>query len=70
MHKSKSPENFIDAHPQWRHVLEKLRQLLLSTELEECIKWGVPTYCINTKNVLGLGAGRKNPGDASVALWP
>ncbi|MFT5674836.1 MAG: hypothetical protein ACI808_000764 [Paraglaciecola sp.] len=56
MHKSKSPENFIDAHPQWRHVLEKLRQLLLSTELEECIKWGVPTYCINTKNVVGLGA--------------
>ena len=55
MYKSKSPEDFIDAHPQWRHVLEKLRKLLLSTGLEECIKWGVPTYCINAKNVVDFG---------------
>ncbi|MFT4937021.1 MAG: hypothetical protein ACI88A_000030 [Paraglaciecola sp.] len=56
MNTSKSPEGYIDAHPQWQHVLEKLRKLLLSTGLEECIKWGVPTYCINGKNVVGLGA--------------
>ena len=56
MKKSKSPEDYIDAHPQWRSILEKLRSLLLSTELEECIKWGIPTYCINGKNVVGLSA--------------
>ena len=56
MNNSKSPQDYIDAHPQWRGILEKLRLLLLSTELEECIKWGIPTYCINGKNVVGLSA--------------
>jgi uncharacterized protein YdeI (YjbR/CyaY-like superfamily) len=56
VHKSKSPEDFIDAHPQWRLVLDKLRQLLLLTGLGECTKWGVPTYCINGKNIVAMGA--------------
>jgi uncharacterized protein YdeI (YjbR/CyaY-like superfamily) len=56
MNNAKSPQDYIDAHPQWRSILEKLRSLLLSTELEECIKWGIPTYCIKGKNVVGLSA--------------
>lgn len=56
MNKSKSPQDYLDAHPQWRHLLEKLRDLLLATDLEECIKWGVPTYSIKGKNVVALVA--------------
>ena len=39
----------------WTPILEKLRQFLLETELEEERKWGVPTYTLNGKNVLMLG---------------
>ena len=51
-----SPEEFIDHFPQWKNELEKLRTLLLTTELKEEMKWGMPAYTINKKNVVGLGA--------------
>jgi uncharacterized protein YdeI (YjbR/CyaY-like superfamily) len=30
--------------------------LLVATELEETIKWGIPVYTIKNKNVVGLSA--------------
>lgn len=33
-----------------------LRELLNSTALEETFKWNMPTYTVNGKNVIGLGA--------------
>jgi uncharacterized protein YdeI (YjbR/CyaY-like superfamily) len=39
---------------RWTLILEKLRQFLLETELEEERKWGMPTYTLNGKNVLML----------------
>ena len=51
-----SPEAYIQAFPQWNNELVKLRSLLLTTELEEKIKWGSPVYTIDNKNVAGLGA--------------
>lgn len=41
---------------QWTPILEKLRQLLLETELVEDRKWGVPTYTLEDKNVIMLYA--------------
>lgn len=41
---------------QWKELLTALRKILLSTELVETIKWGIPTYTINNKNVIGMGA--------------
>ncbi|NJL14960.1 MAG: hypothetical protein HC913_19495 [Microscillaceae bacterium] len=48
-----SPE--CKVHP-WREMLITLRQLLLATELAETLKWGVPCYTLENKNVLLLSA--------------
>jgi uncharacterized protein YdeI (YjbR/CyaY-like superfamily) len=37
---------------------------MLSTEMEETLKWGAPAYIINKKNVVGLGAFKSYAG-----LW-
>lgn len=40
----------------WRIELETLRQLLLESELTEDVKWSVPCYTLNNKNVVILTA--------------
>lgn len=56
MIKIHSVEEYIERETQWQKELELIRKILLSTELEEAVKWSMPTYCINGKNVLGIGA--------------
>lgn len=41
---------------QWVLPLQKLREILLELGLEETMKWGVPCYMKNSKNVLLLSA--------------
>lgn len=41
---------------RWRTELEVLREIMLSTELREEVKWGVPCYTLNGKNVVLFGA--------------
>lgn len=43
----------------WQQEIEKLKDLLATTELVETTKWGGIVYTLNGKNVLGLG-GFKN----------
>lgn len=50
--------------PLFEENLKKLRQLLKSTELIETVKWGLPTYVYNQKNLIGLGAFKEHCG-----LW-
>lgn len=40
----------------WEEEMTLLRELALSCGLEEGIKWGIPVYMQEGKNVLGLGA--------------
>ncbi len=40
----------------WFEELELLRQIVLETGLKEEIKWGVPVYTINGKNVVNVSA--------------
>lgn len=40
----------------WDEELDFLKSIIAKTELVETIKWGVPTYTINNKNVLGIGS--------------
>lgn len=40
----------------WRKELETLRQIVLETGLKEEIKWGVPVYTHNDKNILSVAA--------------
>ncbi len=49
-------EEYFDDHPEYRKELDHLRSILNATELVETVKWGIPTYTINNKNVVGLGA--------------
>lgn len=51
-----SVEEYIENQEAYGNGLEILRQLMLSTSMQETVKWGMPTYTINNKNVLGISA--------------
>ncbi len=52
---AKSIEEFFKLNDD-RAELLLLREIILSTDVEETIKWGAPTYMVNKKNIAGLGA--------------
>lgn len=56
MQKIYSVEEYIDVNPHYAESLTILRNIINSTELEETVKWSMPTYCLKSKNVLGIGA--------------
>ena len=56
MKKVYSVEEYIEENEHFGDALRLLRKLMNSTELEETLKWSIPTYTINGKNVLGIGA--------------
>ncbi|MEO0477843.1 MAG: YdeI/OmpD-associated family protein [Planctomycetota bacterium] len=64
MPRAKTVDEYIEAHPDWVAELEKLRRILRSTDLEESIKWGAPSYGFGTKNIVGIGAFK-----SYVGLW-
>ncbi len=51
--------DFIKKHDSWSEGLITIRKILLDTELEEDIKWGMPTYRYKGKNVVSF-CGFKN----------
>ncbi len=55
-------DSYINAQDKYKDVLEKLRALLSTTELVETVKWGMPTYTINGKNVVGMSAFKNHAG--------
>lgn len=56
MKKVHSVEEYIEIHEKYSDALTMLRNIMNATELEETLKWSIPTYTINKKNVLGIGA--------------
>ena len=56
MKKVNSVEEYIENNANFAEEIAILRNIINSTALEETIKWSMPTYCLNGKNVLGLGA--------------
>ncbi|NRD20449.1 YdeI/OmpD-associated family protein [Winogradskyella eckloniae] len=56
MTKISSVEEYIELNTHYAEALRVLRNIILKTELTETIKWSMPTYCLNGKNVLGIGA--------------
>jgi len=60
----KSVDEYVQKHPDWEEEISSLREMLLSTELEETIKWGGPVYTVKGKNVVGIGAFKNH-----CALW-
>lgn len=57
-------EEYFAAHPSWEEELRKLRKMILSTDVEETIKWGAPVYIVNGKNVLSIAAFKNH-----CAIW-
>lgn len=47
-------QDYIEHHHDRKQELVFLRDLLNETELVETVKWGVPYYTLNGKNVVGL----------------
>ena len=62
MERSKTVEEYIDNHPEWKPEIIRLREIALKTSFAETIKWGAPTYTINEKNVIGIGAFKRYVG--------
>lgn len=56
MKKITTVEEYINVNTHYSEEITILRTIIASTELEETIKWSMPTYCLKGKNVLGLGA--------------
>ena len=54
MKKQVNPEVewFFEKDTQWQQEYRKLREIVLECGLEEKLKWGVPCYTINNKNVV------------------
>ncbi len=55
MKQEKSVELYL-SNSVYTEELKVLRSILQSTELEECVKWGMPCYTLKGKNVVGIGA--------------
>ena len=60
----KTVSDFIAAHPDREPELTLLREAILATGLKEEVKWGIPTYTLNKKNVVGMGTFK-----TYVGLW-
>ena len=61
---AKSIQEYLDSQVEHLDIITCLRRILLTTELHETLKWGIPTYQINGKNVLGIGSFKSYAG-----LW-
>lgn len=62
MKKIESVEEYIETHPKWEALLLQIRELCIATAMEETVKWSIPTYTVNGKNVLGIGAFKNHVG--------
>lgn len=56
MKRAKSVEAYIDAGGKWIESLVLMQEIFLETELEESVKWGMPVYTLNNRNVAGFSA--------------
>lgn len=64
MKRYKSVTEYIENTGEWEEAVILLREIFLSTELNETLKWSAPVYTINNKNVAGIGAFK-----AYVGIW-
>lgn len=56
MKRASMVDDYIAGAGGWQESLILLRQIFQSTELEETVKWGMPVYTLNNKNVAGFSS--------------
>ena len=54
MSTEKTVDQYIEAAAQWQDELRALRKIILTANLEETIKWGMPYYSLGGKNIVGM----------------
>lgn len=64
MKRYKTVDEFILNAENAKEILIVLREIINKTELVETVKWGMPVYTINGKNVVGIGSFKSYAG-----LW-
>lgn len=62
--KAKTVEEYIENEAIFGTELNRLREIILKSGMEETVKWGAPTYTVNGKNVAAIGAFKNH-----YALW-
>lgn len=60
----KTVEEYILNATNGKEILIVLREIIRSTELVETVKWGIPVYTLNDKNVVGIASFK-----SYVGLW-
>lgn len=56
MRRVSTVDEYINAGGPWKESLILLREIMISSGMEETIKWGMPVYTVNNKNVAGFSA--------------
>ena len=56
MEKINSVEEYLEKHEKYTEALTMLREIMIATGMQETMKWSIPTYTVNGKNVCGIGA--------------
>lgn len=56
MQKFDSVDAYLASLSFFEHEVRLLREIVLTSRLDECIKWSMPCYTYNGKNVVGIGA--------------
>ena len=64
MQRFKTVDDYISNSKEWINELKKLRRIILKSELKEDVKWGLPVYTFQNKNIVGIGAFK-----SYVGLW-
>jgi len=54
MKRYKAVDDYVASRQLWQDEIKRLREILLSTNLTEEVKWGGPCYTYDGKNVVGL----------------
>lgn len=55
MKRHKTVDDYVASREIWQDEINRLRAILLSTDLTEEVKWGGPCYTYNGQNVVGIG---------------
>jgi len=55
MKRYKTVDDYVASRELWRDEIKRLREILLSTDLTEEVKWGGPCYTCDGQNVVGIG---------------
>ena len=64
MKRHKTVEEYLSKVERWGDELQRLREIILQTGIEEGVRWGVPAYLHKGKIVLGIAGFKKH-----FAVW-